>query len=143
MNARNAIYAALVIIVLVGILLLRSSVQIVPENRVTTLLQPNDIRGMEIVYKNLPYTLNFDQQQEMLELINRCIPVGKISASPGGLPYFKKIVVYLFGRPSIELNQVDFAENEFYFQAPGLNADGFLMDVSGGRMFQLVESAHD
>lgn len=143
MNARNAIYATVIIIVLVGLLLLRSSVQIIPENRMNTLLQPNDIRGMEVVYKGLPYTLNFDQQQEMLELINRCIPVTKISASPSLLPSFKKIVIYFFGKPTIELNQADFTENEFYFQAPGLSADGFLMDVSGGRMFQLVESAHD
>jgi hypothetical protein len=143
MNARNAIYAAVLIIVLVGILLLRSSFHVIPDNRVVGFIQANDVRGMEIVFRDRPYTLNFNQQQEMLELINRCVPVGKIRGAKTPLPGFSKIVVYLFGQPNIELAAIDFSENEFYLQSPTLNPGGYLMDVSAGRMARLVESAHD
>lgn len=143
MNARSAIYATLVVAVAVGLLLLRGLVPIIPEGKISTFLQANNVRGMEVVWKGQPYTLNFQQQQEMIEYINRSIPVGKIRDSITSYPGLNKIVVYQFGQPTVDLTPVDFNLNEFYFSALTWNPGGYLMDNSAGEMARLVESSHD
>lgn len=142
MNAQNSIYATLITIVLVGVLLLRSSISIVPEDRLSTLLPPNNVWGIEVVYQGVPYTLNFTEQQDMLELINRSLAIGKLSAKPTPLPGLDKISIYLFTGAQLDLWPVDFTEDNLYFHAPSLLKQGYLMDVSGGSFAELIQHVH-
>ncbi len=143
MTARNSIYAALIITVMVVLLLLRGFLPIIPASQTNAFLQPNNVLGMEIVFNGLPYTLNFQQQQEMTELINRSIPIGKLRDIPTLFPGLDKVVVYQFGQQPVDMTPVDFDLREFFFRTTAWNVGGYLMDNSAGEMLRLVEAAHD
>ncbi len=143
MNTRFAIYATAIIVVMVGLLLLRAFVTVAPQQIDSGYLDPYKIRGTELVFKGKPYTLNFEQQQEAVELINRCIPIGKLRGSPIPPPGMDKIVVYLFDKKPVELTPINVSQDEFTFKAPALNSEGYLLDVSAGRLWRLLETAHD
>lgn len=74
-------------------------------------ISPNDVRGMAVEHHGLLYTLNFNQQNALIEILNRAIPVTqaevearKISNdTPIGV---KKIIIYQFNAPDIEITSV-------------------------------------
>jgi hypothetical protein len=143
MSPRSAIYAAIIIIVMVGLVILQHLIPIASSGRSEDQLSPNDVRGMAVVYKGKPYTLNFEQQLEMVEYINRLIPIGKLRDTPTTYPGLDKVMVYLFNRTPLEFIPLDFDNTSFVFRAPALRPQGYLMDITNGQLLHLIESAHD
>ncbi len=143
MNARFATYATAIIVVMVGVLLLRGAINFIPEGDKNLYVDPYSVNGIEVVYKGLPYTLNFEQQQDMVDAINRLLPMGKLRGEVLAPAGFEKIVLYLFDKKPIEMLPIDFHDNELAFKVKEWNPDGYLMDVSAGSMWRLVESSHD
>lgn len=109
-----------------------------------TYLRYNDVRGMAVVYQGIPYTLNFAQQNEVIETLNRSIPVG-----PGYLtsthtqPEFEKIVIYRFHKPDLELKSIAYVDGNYLFSAPEWQKTGYLRDVTKGKLETLLSQAYD
>ena len=144
MTPRNAIYATVIVIIMVGLVMLQHLTPFAAERTGTDQLYANDVRGMAIVYKSKPYTLNFEQQLEAIEHINRMIPIGKLRDTPEPYPGLDKMVVYLFNSPPLEFVPLDFDGASFVFRPPAAwKARGYLMDISTGQLLHLIESAHD
>ncbi len=132
----------LVLLVVMTVMVMRSftndtAVQAAPDKY----FGPNDIRGSAIVYKGKPYTFNFLQQTRFIDFLNRTITVGTLESHNTKLP-FDKIVIYLFGGKEIELTPVDLSDDNIYFSAPALQKDGYVQDVTQGRLLQLLKGTY-
>lgn len=71
-------------------------------------LSPNDVQGMAVEHNGKLYTLNFEQQNQLVNILNRSIPVGeelveKRKIQVDHTPEIKKIIIYRFKAPTLEL----------------------------------------
>lgn len=103
----------------------------------------NDVRGMEVVHAGKPYTLNFEQQAAVVEILNRAITVGRIRNEALDPPGFQKLIIYPFGQPIIELEPLDIVSGNLIFSAPALQRSGYLQDTSQGELLHLLSRSYD
>jgi hypothetical protein len=107
-------------------------------------ISKGDVSGMAIVYKGVPYTLSFDQQNEVIDLINRSIPVGSTYLSKEGVkPLFDKFIVYRFGKDEIEIRPITYIDHNLVFASTVLYKDGYLRDISMGRLESLIPTLYE
>lgn len=107
-------------------------------------LSYNGVRGVAIEHNNLLYTLNFDQQNRLIDYINMALPVGKSSwnSSRNDLP-FTKIVVYRFNQPDLIMTLVGIENQNLIFAVPDWNSAGYISDVTLGKFYQLMVRTYD
>lgn len=130
------------LLLMMAILLIRSvGNETVSQTAPDKFFGPNDIRGSAVVYKGKTYTLNFLQQTRFVDFLNRSLLLGDIE-SRTAKPPFDKIIIYLFGGKEIELTPVNISDDNVYFSAPALQKNGYLQDVTQGRMLQLLEGTY-
>lgn len=109
-----------------------------------TYLNYNEVRGVAVQYKGKPYTLNFEQQNQFIDYVNRFIPIEKIESKSDKKPDFDSIIVYQFNnQPDITFKPVAFNEQNLIFSVPLLQKDGYLMDISEGKLNQFISKTHD
>lgn len=103
---------------------------------------PEEVRGMSLYYHNLPYTLNFEQQNKFIQLFNRCVPVGiqELDTQTSIAP--EKLVIYFFNKEEATLIFKGIEGRNILFNAASWGDQGF-RDVSGGAMLELLNSSYD
>jgi len=74
-------------------------------------ISPNDVRGMAVEHNKQLFTLSFEQQNELVGIFNRSIPIAKsmIEGRKTQLknpPLIQKIIVYRFSGPDIVITPV-------------------------------------
>lgn len=104
-----------------------------------------EIRGAALSHENKLYTLNFNQQETLIDLINRSIPVGAPDVQRGGTPPdFEKVVLYRFGEPEVTLRPILYlSDGSLIYTIPGLHGEGYLQDVTSGEMKKLLSQSYD
>lgn len=106
-------------------------------------LPATGVRGMAIFYQGLPYTLNWEQQGQCLQSLNRSLPIAK-SPAPETQPFnVEALTVYLFNQPDLVLHIVGQRNGNLLFSAPSWSRDQLLLDVSDGGLLRLLSSCHD
>jgi len=80
-------------------------------------IAPNDVRGMAVEHNGLLYTLNFQQQNHLVEIFNRSNPISgpdlsKRKITPQNAPDVKKIIIYRFNAPDIEITPVAYTSRK-------------------------------
>ncbi len=110
----------------------------------TNRLSPGEIRGMALMHDQLPWTLNFEQQNDVVSYLNTAIPIGKEKANidQEKLP-FTTLVIYFFNAPDLVLNPLGYSDNELIFSIPEWNKTGYIKDVSVGDFKKLLTNAYD
>lgn len=104
----------------------------------------NDVRGMAVSHKGQLYTLNFDQQNEVIGLLNLTIKVGTQKLTPDiKKADFDRIVIYQFKGPDLDIIPVGINEDGILFSVPRWNTDGYMQDVSKKQFTTLIENAYD
>lgn len=121
--------------------------QITPTNNPTTTPQLStigDLKGSAIFHKNTPYTLNFDQQQILIEYLNRAAKVKKsdFTIETSTFPY-ERIVLYRFEGGNIELIPVMLKEKNIVFNIPKISEDSYFLEMSGGQLANVLNGAFD
>jgi hypothetical protein len=124
-------------------------------------LSPNDVRGIAVEHNDMLYTLNFDQQNTLVDIFNRAIPVTKESAETRKVKdappsEVKKIVIYRFNAPDIEIIPVSFVSKSqsavqaqdkqrlnLVFLAPLWNNKGFLEESVGDELHKFLSTTYD
>lgn len=104
-----------------------------------------DVRGMAIEHNNLLYTLSFDQQEAVISMINRSLPInrGKEERAGEEVP-FKSIVVYRFDQPDVTLKPVIYLEDgSLIYTLDGYSGTGYLRDISAGKMKDMFLTMYD
>lgn len=109
-----------------------------------TYLRYNDVRGMAVVHQGIPYTLNFEQQNEVVEILNRSIPVdSNYLTNTNTQPEFEKIVIYRFHKPDLELKSIAYVDGNYLFSAPEWQKTGYLREVTKGKLKALLSQTYD
>lgn len=106
-------------------------------------LSYNGVRGVAVEYKQKLWTLNFEQQNQLIDWINRAIPIGKLGKPErGGVPY-NRIVVYRFNAPDLFITPIGYDGDNLVLEAKEWNPSGYLLDVSRGSLDTLLQSTYD
>ncbi len=103
----------------------------------------NDVKGMDIQRGQLLYTLNFDQQNQIITEINRSIPVGAPGAKPDQALNFSKLIIYRFKGSNLVLIPIRYENDELIYRIPQLKAEGFFKDISQGGLKRLIAETYD
>src|SRR4051812_45576271 len=76
MSSRITLYMTLAVIAGFGVIMLMNAITmlgIAPAKYIS----PSEVRGMAVQHDKLLYTLNFEQQNALVEIFNRSIPISK------------------------------------------------------------------
>lgn len=145
MTNRTLIY--LTAIVLLSMILLISSNMssiLTGEPKTQTYLRYNDVRGMAIAHNQLLYTLNFKQQNKVIDILNKSIQIVDIRPGKRQPPDIEKIVIYRFdNQPDLVINPIAYVDKNLVFSVPEWNPDGYLMELSNGGFKQLLSQTYD
>jgi len=144
MNLRPLLYLAITSVILAGLLAGLALFPTLLHEPTQPFLQYNDVNGMSVEHGNLLFTLNFEQQNDVIKFVNTAISIEKpvLSNSNTPLPY-RKIVVYRFDAPNIEISPLGFENDNLVFTASVWNQNKPLMERSGGQLKKLLEQTYD
>lgn len=125
-------------------------------------ISPNDVRGMAVEHNKILYTLNFDQQNTIVDIFNRAIPVAKgmiadRKATPKDIPQISKIIIYRFnGAADIEiiptayvsksssvLNNASQEHISMVFSVHEWNPNGFLEEATSDELLKVLSTTYD
>lgn len=107
-------------------------------------LKYNDVRGMAVKYQNLLYTLNFAQQNAVIDILNQAIPFAGVTSEPTQPSDIQQMIVYQFeGKPDLILTPIAYINEQLVFTSPAWNPKGYFMEVSGGQLKTLLSQTYD
>lgn len=124
-------------------------------------ISPNDVRGMAVEHKGKLFTLNFQQQNELVDIFNRSIPIEKKAidgrTTSGPSPEVTKIVIYRFGASDIEITPITYVTKSssairkasqqdhvsLVFSAPEWNKTGYLEEAAADEMHKVLLTTYD
>lgn len=107
-------------------------------------LKFNSVRGMAIERSKLTYTLNFDQQNDIVSILNRSVRVVGVKPDKRQKPDIEKLVIYQFGnKPDIIITPIAYIDQNLVYSAPAWNTDSYLMELSDGELQKLIAQTYD
>ncbi len=107
-------------------------------------LKPNHVKGMAVEYNNLLYTLDFKQQNDLVELLNHSVRVVGVKPNKRKKPKISKIIIYQFeDKPDIIITPVAYINKNLVYSAPDWNQDNYLMEINDGRVKKLLAQTYD
>lgn len=113
-----------------------------PPNQVY--LKYNDVRGMATSHNQLLYTLNFQQQNHVIDILNEAVPLKEIQPGQRQTPSIQQIIIYQFqGNPDIVLTPIAYVDQHLIFAAPQWQPDGYLMEHNKGDLHKLLSQTYD
>lgn len=123
-------------------------------------LSPNEVRGIAVEHNHKLYTLNFDQQNALVDILNRLFPVGqeivdKRKVEVPDAPKITKIIIYRFNAPDLEIIPVayiskttsvmttpDISDARMVLSIPEWNQNGLLEESSSDELQKLLSSTY-
>jgi hypothetical protein len=140
MSLNKIIYALTGIVAgLIAVIFVFTLIELFTSYRSNTYFNPNQVRGMAVFHNAIPYTLNFDQQNEVLNYLNEAIVVqekGNVEKAP-----FDKIVIYRFEQPELALEPIGVLQDNIIFSASSWNGNGYRMTNSS--LSDLITQTYD
>lgn len=145
MNNRTLIFLTILVLLGMAILFSINMTYILtgqPENQ--TYLKYNDVRGMAVGHNQMLYTLNFKQQNSVIDILNKAVRVVGVKPGKRQKPNIEKIVVYQFeGKPDVTIIPIAYIDQNLVFSVPEWEKDGYLMELSEGDLQQLLSQTYD
>lgn len=147
MGMSNRLLAYLTGMVILGMVILLSlnmTTLLSGQPRTQTYLRYNDVRGIAVKHNNLLYTLNFNQQNKVVDIINRAVRVLGVKPGKRQPPAIESLIVYQFdGKPDLVINPIAYVDNNLVFSVAQWESEGYLMEVSEGALQTLLSQAYD
>jgi hypothetical protein len=104
----------------------------------------NDVRGMALVHRNLPYTLNFEQQNLMVEHLNQSLLINKNPPIANASQLnFSELIIYRFNAPDIHVTPIAYQNDNLIYTVPEWSGHGYFQDISLGTMRSLIDETYD
>lgn len=141
MDSRSLTYIMILAFAAIILLFVNNAIDAIGVPRLDKYISPYEVRGMSLLHKGTPYTLNFHQQNVCVDSLNRGIAVGAQRQGHTDAP-FEKLVIYRFQQPDIELPVVSLSDGSLVFHAPEWSKAGYLAEVSGGDMWHALSTAY-
>ncbi len=106
-------------------------------------LEHQKIKGTSVSYEGKNYTLNYNQQIELIEGLNAAIPIGKGEFKPKDMPDMGQFEIVFFDEtPKLILKPAGVIGNNLVFNIPEWNKEGWIKDVTDGKLLHLLENSH-
>ena len=104
----------------------------------------NGTRGSAVIHSSKPWTLNFEQQNDLISYLNEGENIGKelIENAPSQFPY-SKIVIYQFDKGDLTFTPVNYQGDNIVFDAPQVVENGYVLEGSDGKLKQLLLGTFD
>lgn len=143
MSNKTLIYLTIGVLVGMGLLLVINLLSILPstQGHPDQYLPVQEVRGSAVVYKDKAYTLNLEQQTELVSLLNQVRPATKKTGMTP--PDFQSIIIYRFKKPDLIITPIGYEGNTLLFESPEFGKDTLFEDSSAGRLKSLISTAHD
>lgn len=107
-------------------------------------IPPLEVRGSAVIHKQIPYTLNFEQQNLVKDALLKSQKVKKEDYPEIKGPFdFDKIVIYRFNAPDVAITPIQYKDNNLVFFSPELSKDSYLLELSGGALKTMIQSSFD
>lgn len=104
----------------------------------------NDVQSIAVIYNDKPYLLNFQQQNSLIGLLNEAALIDKSQISSEQMPFdFKKIVIYPFNGPAIEITPFADSANHLIFSVPLGNKLIWKQELNPGAFKSLLSETYD
>lgn len=142
MNNRTLIYMTSLVVACMAALLFINLIPIFWPSKAEKYLSLKDVRGIDIEHHQIPYTLNFEQQNGLIEMLNMSIPIGFTIKKENELN-IEKITIYRFGKPDLTIIPYGYEKDNLIFSIPDWNPDGLMQDISQGKLKQLLSKTYD
>ncbi|MGK5594940.1 MAG: hypothetical protein ACSNEK_06245 [Parachlamydiaceae bacterium] len=114
----------------------------VPENHLH--ISPSNVQGAAVVFQQKPYTLNFEQQNQLIDILNRAVLVQKKDYAHVDRSFtFDQIVIYSFNGSNVEITPIDIIDQNMVFSIPLWSQDYYFMELSAGALKNLIQHSHD
>ncbi|MBN9378237.1 MAG: hypothetical protein BGO14_06180 [Chlamydiales bacterium 38-26] len=141
----RAIYwlTGLVVLCMIALLLF-NSVPLIWSPPKEKYIKYNDVRGIAIEHEQKLYTLNFQQQNEVIGYVNKSLttPQSSVKNVKSKLD-FTKIIIYRFNAPDMILIPIEYNDNNLIFSNSELNPSGLMRDTSRGGLKNVLANAYD
>jgi hypothetical protein len=109
-----------------------------------TYIKHNSVRGMAVGRNQMLYTLNFEQQNKVTNILNRSVRVVGVKPGKRQKPDIDQIVIYQFDKkPDIILSPIAYVDDNLVFTAPACVDQGYLMELSNGDLQKLLAESYD
>lgn len=145
MSNRTLFYLIISVVVVMGLLFIFNIISMIWNPNPEVYVSHNDVRGMAVQYHGKLFTLDFKQQNQTIDYLNRALPVSPQAPDSLTKPDIEKIVIYRFlGLPEIEIAPINLDRNGNYiFSAPLISPTSYLQDISQGDLFNLLSQTYD
>lgn len=145
MNNRTFFYlTAIVLLGMIALLALNLTSILTGQPQNQGYLKYNHVKGMAVGHKQLLYTLNFSQQNRIIDILNGSVRVMGVNPGKREKPDFDKIVVYQFdGQPDLVINPIAYVDNNLVFSVSEWEPTSYLMELSEGDLQNLLSKAYD
>lgn len=151
-----AVLSGFMIIVLVNI---ASMIGFIPSK----FISPNDVKGVAVEHNGELYTLNFAQQNQLIDVINRSFVVTQEDVDNrkihfSSAPEIDKIIIYRFNESNVQIEITPIAyvnkkvnvlvhnpleDVNIVFSAPLLSHTGFLEESSEDEIYKMLKTTYD
>ena len=106
-------------------------------------LKQTSVKGVAVEYQNLLYTLNFEQQKALVEMLNHSIRVVGVKPDKRKKPEISKIIIYQFeDEPEIIITPVAYINQNLVYSAPYCNPGHYLMEINDGLVAKLLAQTY-
>ncbi len=126
----------------IGLAMLLNLVAVLWPKNPSTFISAENVRGMAIEHHGLLYTLNYEQQNQTLDILNLAKPFHEESIPRQDLD-FEKIVIYRFHGDDIEIKPIAWLNQELAFSSPSWNGGTVLQEKSSGLLQTLLSETYD
>lgn len=145
MSNRTLIYlTGLVIVGMMVLLAINMGSILTGQPKTEGYLRYNHVRGVAISHNQILYTLNFNQQNRVVEILNRAVKVAGVKPSNGEKPDFDKLIIYQFDQKAdLQITPIAYVDNNLVFSVPEWESGGYLMELSAGDLRRLLSTTYD
>jgi len=139
MNTKFINYLTLAVILITGFLISLNGFPIFLKPQHEKYISYNNVRGTAVKYKGQLYTLNFDQQNELIARRDQAHPASKEIKNVVTNAEIEQIVIYRFGASDIEITPLGYdQQQDFLFSTKEWNGGRLIVDASQCKMKNLL-----
>ncbi len=104
-------------------------------------LSPNDVRGIDVAHGGKLWTLNFEQQNKLVNILNKSTAIeGHFNPDKFEVD---RVIIYLFNKPDLIVTPLQLVNKALVFSVPEWNSKGYLKESQPGQMLQLLSDTYD
>lgn len=142
MSNRTLLFMTVAVLAGVALLLLLNLTKLFQTVESGQYISRMEIKGATLIRNQKNYTLNYEEQTELVSYINRALLVKKDEIAQQGTPAdFDKIILHRFSLPDLTIVPVKMIGNELVFTESTINPNGWFKDTTHGELKTLINKA--